>query len=107
MAYFDLLKISFSTENPVKTIKNVIFFKRLKSGIIYLNKIIQIVKNSPPRSSGGYLFKVYIMTIMRRSVISRLTELTNSKFVNFCPYSKEEPHGCRILLSVLLKISQS
>ena len=108
MAHFKRVKISFSTENPSKTIKNVIFFIYLKSAIIKVAiSVFKEHKNSPPRSSGGYFLLLYIMQVMRRSVISRLPELTNSKFVNFCPYSKEEPHGCRILLSVLLQISQS
>lgn len=44
MAHFKRVKISFSTENPRKTIKNVIFFTWLESGIITSNCYIFIQK---------------------------------------------------------------
>lgn len=108
MAHFKRVKISFSTENPSKTIKNVIFFIYLKSAIIKVAiSVFKEHKNSPPRSSGGYFLLLYIMTIIRRSMISMLLELTKSKFVKIKPYSKEEPHGCGILLFNYWQISQT
>lgn len=45
-------KISFSIENPRKTIKNVIFFTWLESGIIISNCYI-FIQITPPESFRG------------------------------------------------------
>lgn len=52
MAHFKRVKISFSTENPRKTIKNVIFFTWLESGIIISNCYI-FIQITPQEILGG------------------------------------------------------
>lgn len=52
IALFNKEKISFSTENPRKTIKNVIFFTWLESGIIISNCYI-FIQITPQEILGG------------------------------------------------------
>lgn len=59
-------KISFSIENPRKTIKNVIFFTWLESGIIISNCYIFIQITPPESFRGGYFIEFNIIKYYRK-----------------------------------------